>query len=112
MVSIAPTSMHNCPLVRWIVSMAVMDHEATTRTIAQHIQCFHIDAIRIIQHNLQLSGMSTSYQLLLLSLTGNHKYLCYQWGNKDKDVERHCVFCRIPLLPAISRWSYSSLETP
>ncbi|GFX55327.1 hypothetical protein TNCV_3968811 [Trichonephila clavipes] len=27
-------------------------------------------------------------------------------------IERHCVYRRIPLLPAISQWSDSSLETP
>ncbi|GFS74782.1 hypothetical protein TNCV_1690801 [Trichonephila clavipes] len=30
----------------------------------------------------------------------------------DNGIERHCVYCRIPLLPVTSRWSDLSLEAP
>ncbi|GFV07961.1 transposable element Tc3 transposase [Trichonephila clavipes] len=58
---------------RRIVRMAMMDHAATSRTIAQQIQSVlhHSVSARTIRRRLQQSGMPARRPLLRLPLTGN-----------------------------------------
>ncbi|GFT50762.1 transposable element Tcb1 transposase [Trichonephila clavipes] len=62
---------------RQIVSMAVMDHSVTSRTIAQHIESVthHSVSARTIRRRLQYGGLSARRPLLGLPLTQNHRRL-------------------------------------
>ncbi|GFV97678.1 hypothetical protein TNCV_2312651 [Trichonephila clavipes] len=61
--------------------MAVMDHAARSRTIAQQIQyvTHHSASTRIIRRRLQQSGMSARRPLIRLSLTGNYGRFHRKW---------------------------------
>ncbi|GFV73469.1 putative transposable element [Trichonephila clavipes] len=66
---------------RRIVRMAVLDHAATLRTIAQHILSVthHSVFAGTIRHHLQLSGISARCLLSHLLFTGDHKRFRHQW---------------------------------
>ncbi|GFT97433.1 transposable element Tcb1 transposase [Trichonephila clavipes] len=70
---------------RRIVRMTVMDHAATSRTIAQQIQSVthHSVSTRTVRHRLQQSGMAARRPLLCLPLTGNRRRLRYQWCDEQ-----------------------------
>ncbi|GFV73593.1 transposable element Tcb1 transposase [Trichonephila clavipes] len=67
-----------------IVHISVMDHAATSRTIAQHIQSIthHSVFARTIRRHLQQSGMSARCTLFRSPLIGNHMRLRRQWSNE------------------------------
>ncbi|GFY35831.1 transposable element Tcb1 transposase [Trichonephila clavipes] len=98
-----------------IVRMAVMDHVATSRSIAQQVQSVthHLMSVRTIRRRLQYSGMTTRYPLLHLPLTGNHRRLRHQWCDEwwTWTMEWSIMFTDESASAATSRWSDSSLET-
>ncbi|GFT81421.1 transposable element Tcb1 transposase [Trichonephila clavipes] len=69
-----------------IVRMAVTDHSATSRTVAQHIESVthHSVSARTIRRGLQQSGLSTRRPLLGLPLTQNHRRLRRQWCDERR----------------------------
>ncbi|GFV39729.1 transposable element Tcb1 transposase [Trichonephila clavipes] len=89
---------------RRIVRMAVMDHVAASRTIAQQIQPItdHSVSSRTIQRRLQQSGISARRPLHRLPSTENHRrlrrQLCNEWWTTTEwndivftDESRFCL---------------------
>ncbi|GFX89323.1 uncharacterized protein TNCV_1340221 [Trichonephila clavipes] len=66
--------------------MTVRNHAATSRTIAQEIQCitYHSAFACTIQRHLQQSGKSARRPMLRLPSTGSHKRLRHQWCGKRR----------------------------
>ncbi|GFW93260.1 transposable element Tcb1 transposase [Trichonephila clavipes] len=76
--------------------IAVMNHAAPSRTIAQQIQSIthHSVSTHTIRRRLLQNGMSARCPLLPLPLTGNHRRLRHQWCDKRRTwtTERNDVF--------------------
>ncbi|GFU34317.1 transposable element Tcb1 transposase [Trichonephila clavipes] len=66
--------------------MAVMDHAATSRIIAQQFPSVtpHSVSTCTIRRRLHLSGMSARRSVLCLPLTGNHRRLRHQWCDEQR----------------------------
>ncbi|GFW35907.1 transposable element Tc1 transposase [Trichonephila clavipes] len=103
---------------RRIVSMAVMDRAATSRTRARQIQwvTHHSVSSGIIRRRLQQSRMPARHPLLLLPLNGNHRCLraangAMNGGHGQRNGSTLCLLTN-PISACKSRWSDSSLETP
>ncbi|GFX79348.1 transposable element Tcb1 transposase [Trichonephila clavipes] len=111
-----------CPTAhddRRIVCTAVMDHAATSRTVAQQIQSVthHSVSVRTIRRRLQPSGMSTRRPLLRLPVTGNHRCLRRQWGDErwTWTTEWNNILCLLTnsdFACKITMVGFEFLETP
>ncbi|GFX30740.1 transposable element Tc1 transposase [Trichonephila clavipes] len=66
--------------------MAFMDYAAISRTIAQQIQPLTYPSVsaRTIRRLFQQSELSAEHPLLFLPLTGKHRHLRPQLGNKRR----------------------------